>query len=317
MLLHTRTHVLVTPPSRFEKAHITQPSRSNAITMTLSNAPWQLYIFSIVQLLASFFMYGFVYDPCKLITGGKDCRSGAETYTARAVAIGFAYVGLFFLVLTILNKDNAPKLKRLAHMAINCVTALFVGVMFTGSSSMNGVENSALHISDMFGIALLFVVMITAVLGDGPMEDSHSLRTGLGVNPKGFVLLVTIASVVKLFALNDFVDPTSFLADPDSSTKLSNVLWVWLSVCIFEIVLALAFTLVFGDSKDQEGITMATIVMMLVSVLSILPIATELKYGMMRTAWISFGISVALAVIALVLGRRAANSGYETVSNVV
>jgi len=286
--------------------------------ITTMNIPWQLYLFGIVQLVGSFFMYGFFLDPCQLLTGKGECKSGAEMYSARAMAIAFLYIGVFFLSLTYLNKDSAPKLKRLANMATNCVVATLVGTVFTGSTSMGGVERSVFHMMDMIGMFLLLIIIMSAVMNDSEMAGYKSPLAGLGVNPKSFVLLVTIAVAVKLFALSDFVDLTSFLADPDSTSHLSRVLWAWMSVYCLEVLFPLAFALAFGDEKDQEAITIATVVVMLVSIVSIIPVAGSMKDGTMRSSYISAGVTLALAIVAVMGGRRSRSSqGYETVSTVV
>lgn len=263
-------------------------------------------------------MYGFVFDPCQLLTGKSSCKAGAETYTARAMAIGFLYVGVFFLTLTYLNRSSASKLKRLANMALNSVVALLVGLVFTGSTSMGGVERSIFHFLDMITFFILLVIMMTAVMDDSEMVGIKSPFTNLGVNPKSFVLLVVVATTLKLFALSDFVNLSSFLVESDSDTHLSKVFWAWLIVCILEIIFALWFALAYGDEQDQESITIATVFMMVISVVSIIPISNELKDGMMRASYIGVGVGLAVAIVAVIGGRRnRSGEGYQTVSNVV
>ena len=297
-----------------QQQHIT----INIIFMTM-NAPWQLYIFCAVQLVGSFAMYGIVFDPCQLLSGKATCKSGAETYTARAMAIGFLYVGVFFLTLTFNNRTNAPKLKRLASMALNSAVAMLVGVMFTGSQRMGGVERHVFHLLDMIFMLLLLVVLMTAVMTDSEMEGIKTPFSNLGVNPKSFVLLVLVSVSLKLLVLNDFVSPSSFLVESDSETHLSRTLWTWLSVCILEILFALWFALAYGDEQDYESITIATALMMIVSVLSVIPISNELVNGMMRATYIGVGVALAVAIVALVGGRRSnrQQQGYQTVSGVV
>jgi hypothetical protein len=131
------------------------------------------------------------------------------------------------------------------------------------------------------------------------------------------VLLVTISVAVKLIVLNDFVSLSSFLKESDSETHLSQVLWSWLSVSMLEILFAVWFALAYGDEQDCESITIATALMMIVSVVSIIPISSELVNGMMRATYIGVGVGLVVAIVAIVGGRRNQQRGYETVSNVV
>jgi hypothetical protein len=283
----------------------------------MTNAPWQLYVFCVVHLIGSFAMYGVVFDPCQLLSGKAVCKSGAETYTARAMAIGFLYVGVFFFALTFNNRTNAPKLKRLASMALNSTVALLVGVMFTGSQRMGGVERHVFHFLDMITMLVLLVILMTAVMTDSEMEGIKAPFSNLRVNPKSFVLLVLVSVAIKFLVLNDFMSPSSFLVESDSETHLSQIMWTWLSVGILEILFALWFALAYGDEQDYESITIATALMMVVSVLSIIPISKELVDGMMRATYISVGVALALAIVAIIGGRRSNQEGYQQVSSVV
>lgn len=280
--------------------------------------PWQMYLFCVVQFIGSVGMYGFlVWDPCQLLTNKGACHAGAEAYAARGMAIGFLYVGVFFLCLTILNKDSLPHYKRLANMATFSVVAMLVGVMFTGSTSLGGFEKSLFHFLDMITMVLLLCIMASTNAVDSEMADYKSPFQGLGLNPKSFVLFATIATAVKFFVLSDAVNLSSFLADPTSTTHLSNILWTWMNICVLEILFAFAFALLFGTDKDQEALTIATAVMMIVSLVSIIPISDALTTGTMRSAYISLAIVIAIALVAIIGGRKNRQQGYETVSNVV
>lgn len=279
--------------------------------------PWQLYLFCVIHLIGSFAMYGFVWDPCQLLTNKGACHEGAEAYAARGMAIAFLYVGVFFLTLTILNRDSVPHHKRLANMATYSAVALLVGVMFTGSTSLGGFERSLFHFLDMITMVVLLCILASTNAVDSEMAEYKSPLTGLGVNPKTFVLLVTIATAVKFFVLSDAVNLSSFMADPTSATHLSNILGTWINVGMVEVLFALAFTLLFGTDQDYEAITIATALMMIVSLVSIIPLSNILMDGTMRSAYISLAVGIAIALVALIGGRKNRQQGYETVSNVV
>jgi hypothetical protein len=265
--------------------------------------PWQLYTFSAVNILGSLSMYGILFDPCQFITGQTICQPGAETLLSRLQAIGFLYVGTFFLVLTYINKTNTSKVRRLANMAMNCTVAILVMVIFFGSRSKGGFENSTLHFLDMITAFLLLLMMGLAINDNSEMIGSNSPLTGLRFNPKTFVFLIAVLTVIKLFAMSDFVDISIILHDPDSITALSHIMYQMMVVLILMILFPIAFALFYGDEKDQEAITGATVLMMLISILSIIPIADCMKDGMITQSYFSVGITSLLGISMIYVGR--------------
>lgn len=277
---------------------------------------WQLYTFSAVNILFALSMYGIFLDPCLLITGELPCKPGAEIYMSRMVSIGFLYVGVFFLVLTYVNKTNAPKLSRLANIGMYCSVALLVSVIFFGPRSQGGVENSILHFLDLIGCFLLIAIMASALVDNTNMANSNSPFTGLGMNPKTFTLLIAILIFINLIALSEFVDISTMLADPTSTTAFSHVMYQFLMVILLMILLPLIFALVYGDEKDHEIIMGALVVMVLVQTVSIIPIADTMKQGNMTSEYISVGVFCLFALFVIYFDRfHTRRLEYEPVSD--
>lgn len=277
---------------------------------------WQLYTFCAVFWLFSIAMYGLVIDPCLLVTGKSVCNSGAESFTSRLLAIGLLYVGTLFFALTYINKDDAPKLKRLANMGMMCVSALLTSIIFFGPRSQGGFENSILHFLDLVTCFILLAIMISAIGDSSNMAGASSPLLGLGINPKSFIFFLAVTLFFKLIFLSEFANPSMFLADPGSVTAYSHVLWQLMIVIILMILFPILFALAYGDDKDQETITAVTIIMMVVSIISIIPMRNSLKGGMMTMSAISSGVVSLLALISIFVGRSSTRNEYESVSNV-
>jgi hypothetical protein len=276
---------------------------------------WQLYTFSAVNILFALSAYGIFFDSCQLIKG-ESCKPGAEIYMTRMVSIGLLYIGVFFLVLTHINKTNAPKLGRLASMAMKCCVALLVSVIFFGPRSRGGVENSTLQCLDLIGCFVLIAIMASALINNTNMANSNSPFTGLGMNPKTFNLLITILMFINFIGLSEFVDISTMLADPASTTAFSHVMYQFLMVVLVMILLPLIFTLVYGDEKDNEIIMGALVVMVLVQTVSIIPIADTMKEGSMTSEYISVGVFCLFALSVIYFDRfYTRRQVYEPVSD--
>jgi hypothetical protein len=61
-------------------------------------------------------------------------------------------LGIFFLLLTIRNRDKPEKRKRLAYFAIYCTIANLTGLLMIGASSVTGLMNTTeQHVVYVFG----------------------------------------------------------------------------------------------------------------------------------------------------------------------
>lgn len=274
------------------------------------SCPWQLYTFCVFQLIYSLGLYGFVGDPCRIFAGAP-CLPGGEVYTCRALAFGCLYVGVLFAVLTFNNKDDAPKLKRLAMFATNCVVMMISALMFTGSRTLGGVESAGLHLADMIALFALLFITVSAMADGSEVAGSSSPVVGLGINPKALILLAVMASFVKILAFSDFVDYSSFLYRPETTTNLSDRLWTWMNIVVFEVLFALVFTLTYGNEKDQETVTISIVALTIIGMVSIVPIAGHLAESLLKKMAVPGCVFIGLAIAAVIGGRCGQRRGYD------
>lgn len=269
--------------------------------------PWQLYLFCLVHLAAGLVCYA---DLCSWVF--MKCNA-TEAVFFRFFGMCLLYVAVLFGVLSIMNRNEKEKLKRLAVFATYASVVLFTGLVMTGSARTGGYERPWMHIGDVIFTFVLFLIMATAYDDDTEAAPCTSPFRKLGINPKTFLLLITIAALVKLFVITDFVNLTDFMEDA-KMTEFGRIMWMWMAVFIFDIFLVLWFTLSFGSAKDQEAITITVVVMSIVGLLSCIGMLSHFKAGLLRMSIPSVCVIVALAIIAVIGGRRAEQrEGYEAV----
>ena len=263
----------------------------------------------------SIVMYGFIGDPCMFVFGGSSCNKGAEEFITRTVAVGLLNVAVFFVSLTYINQSNPSKLKRLSNISTNCAMALLVSIIFIGPRNQGGQERSLLHFGDLILCIALVVVLFLPTYNTSEMAPSNPVSDGLGANPKTFLLFIGIISLLKVIAMSEFMSPTSILADIDSATKLSLHLWQWMVTIVLIIVYPIAFAVIYGDDKDQEVLVVAFVTMIMITLLSVSPISSLFKDGLMTKVFISAGFGCLLGVGAICFGRRSASNrnDYEAV----
>jgi hypothetical protein len=269
-----------------------------------------------VNILSSFAMYGIRGDPCMLFTGASKCQPGAETYAARTIAIAYLWMGVSFLVLTYINKENVPKLRRLVNMTINAVFAMLVATIFFGPTSLGGSMSPVIHLIDMVYYVILLVIMRSAICQGEEMIATNSVSTGLGVNSKTFLLIVAILTAIKVFLLSDFLDLSIILANPESITALSHIMWQSTIVMLLILLIPICFALLYGDGHDQEAIAGTTILMMNLSIISFIPISDSMYHGAVAQSWIGIGIFSLFGLVMIFVGRSNNRGEYQSVSNV-
>lgn len=272
---------------------------------------WQLYTFSVSHILFGLSFSGIFFDPCIFITDSA-CKEGAEVVTTRMASVGLLYVGAYFFILTYINYNKAPKLKRLSNMGLSCSVALLASIVFFGPRSQGGFERSSLYFFDLL-IGMALIAIMGSAIGSSEMAERKSPFTDLGLNPKTFILLLAIIIIFKFIALSEFVSPSTFLADSDSVTSLSHFFWQWMVLILLTIFFPINFALMYGDEKDQEAITWTTVLMMVLSILFVMPLWNDFKDGYVTMGFVSFAVFFILALVAIFTGKR--RGGYETVPN--
>ncbi len=139
----------------------------------------------------------------------------------------------------------------------------------------------------------------------------------MGVNCKTLLALFSVLTLLKFIAYTDWISPVHLFADDSSEmTAFANWMWKFTSVLIFEVFLAILYTVVFDDDAGHE---LVVITIMVMSVVAGLSISTVQKYmstwmGLNSHAlWIRLGILLLVCLVAIVGGRRSNRSGYQTV----
>ncbi len=267
---------------------------------------WQLYVFSAVLIMYSIVMYGFIGDPCMLVFGDSSCNNGAEAYLSRAVAVGLLYVGTFYASLIYINQSNPSKLRRLSNMCANCAMALLVSIIFIGSKRQGGLERSLLHFGDLILCLFLVAILLSPTCTTSEMASSNPPLDGFGMNPKSFLLFIGAIIILKVVVMSEFVNPLALMEETDSETALSHILWLWLIVIIIILLFPIVFAVVYGDRRDQEVITGATVAMIAVSWISFIPTVSIFKPEMV-TAGIATTIFCVLFAIATIFVSRSSN----------
>jgi hypothetical protein len=277
-----------------------------------SSFPWQLYLFSLVNLVG---LYGLFGDFCMLLTGSGEVCNSAEKVTSLYMSVCLVYVSVLFFVLTFLNHGNTPKLKRLAMYGANCAVAMFAGVIMTGSTRLGGFERSWYHLGDMVTFFALSIVLLLAAEGDSPAAVSSSPFTGLGINPKTLVLLAGLGTLSKLFLISDYIPLSYILEDESEVTDLARLFWNLVVVLMFEILLAITFALKYGDDMDLEGVTYAFILMTLIAWVYMIPILGFLRGELVKQGLFSVVVFIVICVVAIIGGRKQ-QRGYASVASV-
>jgi len=278
----------------------------------MANCPWQLYVFSLFNIV------GGVVSCCNFVCDWVfgNCSADVENVVLRCFALSMLYVGVLFFVLTFINHGNAEKSKRLAMVATQCTVAMFVGVIMAGPEHLGGVEKGWAHLTDMITIAVLLVIMWTAIADDKDVAGCSNLYSGLGINPKTLLWLFLIGSIVKVFLVSDVMSYHQLLNDADASSDVARVLWNYMDIFVLEVALVLFFAIGYGDDKDQESTVVTIVVMTIVAVCGM--IGMYYKEGLLRQMIISVVVIFLLAVGAIAGGRREQRSsaGYTEVGNV-
>ena len=157
-----------------------------------------------------------------------ECNS-AEIVLHNYNVIWVTFVAVIATVLTYRNREDAPKLKRLAFCAIYIVIFNLAGVIMMGSQHLKGAFARPLHITNMVGSLVLIIILSTAVNSDSPLAGSTHGETSLGFNTKGYLSFVALLVVVWVFVNSDLQN-VSDAVDPEMYTHLARSLWSWYSI---------------------------------------------------------------------------------------
>jgi hypothetical protein len=278
-----------------------------------------LYVFVIVQLIAGLLSLTVLpfLGGCKLLFG-RSC-DGPETVLTNYNAIWLLDSAVFFFVLAWLNQNNAPKIKRLSFFAIYCTFINLTGVFFAGSTHQHGVLPRAMHIVGFAVFFLVLIILSTAVRSDSPVAGTQSLTGKVGLNTKGFVVLMCVLLLFWIIVNGDvqhFSDVVK-MEEGEKLSQLGRTMWNGWSALALELFLLYWFVVFYGDEKEDEAACVVTIVMsgVVASVIVWLVREHESK-GIVKLALIQDGVIGVLALAAVVRYRVQGGRGdYEPVSS--
>lgn len=138
------------------------------------------------------------------------------------------------------------------------------------------------------------------------------------MNCKTLLLLFLPLTVLKFFAYTDFIDPTDILADGLKMTRLAYWMWNIVAVLIFEVAMALAYTILFDDAQGHEVVVCSMAAMTLIAGCSVYSLQGNLSSWMGINGsglWIKLAVMIGICMLAVVGGRMGNNNreGYSKV----
>uniref|UniRef100_A0A7S0AEA2 Uncharacterized protein n=1 Tax=Minutocellus polymorphus TaxID=265543 RepID=A0A7S0AEA2_9STRA len=280
-----------------------------------TSCPWQLYTFSLLHLIASFFL--FIFDACYLLFPTKEgsCVE-SELVLSRLLAICLLYVAVLYSILTYHNKRFQDKITRLSNFALHSAVALLCSVIYAGNVNHGGFERGWMHWGDMLTMLLLVGILMARVSEDGAAwanKNSLGVLGGMGINCKTLLLFFVGLTVVKLLVLTDLIDPQGLvLAEAVKMTKLATYMWSFVAVSVLEILFALIFALLYDDEASHELMVLAIAFMTLVAVGSLYPVTKYMGgwYDFSNNAiWIKLGVVLGICAVSIVGGRMTGSGG--------
>jgi hypothetical protein len=281
-----------------------------------TDCPWQLYLFSFMHLLGGIGMY--IMDVSTFLTLGKK-SSEAEQIMQRIAALSMLYVGVLFTAMTYHNKRSNANITTLSNVGLSCSTAFLASCVFTGNASHGGLERSWMHIGDMLTVSIIACLLFGRVTQTGAeWSEKKALGDGLGMNCKTLLLLFLPLTVLKFFAYTDFIDPTDILAEGLKMTRLAYWMWNIVAVLIFEVAMALAYTILFDDAQGHEVVVCSMAAMTLIAGCSVYSLQGNLSSWMGINGsglWIKLAVMIGICMLAVVGGRMGNNNreGYSKV----
>ena len=277
---------------------------------------WQLYVCAAVSFIYSFVMSGIVADPCKFVFQESSCKEGAEALLSPMVAVAYLPIAVFSVSLAYINQSNTPKLKRLANLMSNGAMAMLVSIIFIPNSSEGGEERPFLHLGDLLICMTLNAILLCPTWTSSEMASptTDSPLSGLGVNPKTFLIFVGIITIIKVIVMSEVISPFYIVADVGSVTALSLDLWRWIIVAAVVCIYPIVFAVFYGDEKDQIVLTVASVAMSIVNLLTMLPFGDVFKAGILMKSLRTGVLECLFGVAAIIVGRSGARGGdYEPV----
>eukprot|EP01083_Nonionella_stella_P071565 192323_1 len=176
-----------------------------------------------------------------------------------------------------------------------------------------------MHMGDMLTAIILVGVLYARVAKtDAEWAKMSPLNEGLGINCKSLLLFFLICVAIKFAAFTDFIDPLRLLADGSEMTDVAIWMWKFTMILIFEVFLAILFSVLFDDDARHELVVFTVMVMSVVSAVLIHPVQKYMGSWMGMNShialWVQLGILLLICIVGVAGGRRSSDrSGYQAV----
>jgi len=289
-----------------------------------SNA--QLQIFALVR-----FVYGLasllnLYSTCSVLTGTGTCQP-TEIYLLSCIGLVLLFVAVAFSVLTTIAYDDWGKKRRLAFVAMHCVSAQLAGAVLAGSAVMGGIMPKGVHIAEIAVQLALFLILATAVWGGGDggggAESSvliaGRVRGGIGINPKTFNVLFALLMVASIFINSDVMTYDMVLgqAVADSITDTAKFWWSAYGVYVFELFLLYGFGVTYGTHDDNDFLTGLAVVFTAGELLQTYWFEPLLTEQYVKNVLISSCVIIGIGILAMAVYRNKRHRDYESLVGLV
>ena len=282
--------------------------------MPLTNSP-QLQLFALVQIVYGVASIFNLFDTCSLLTG-RGC-SQPEIFLLGLCGTLLFVIGVGFFLLTIIAYDDVPKKKRLAFVAMYCVSAQISAAILAGRTP-SGIMPKGIHIAEVSVQIAMFLILSTAVWGDLPLAGyENPTRGGMTKIFNGMYALFLLAWVYvnsDVFGYSDV-----FESSDKSSSSVYHFLSQAISVYAFETFILYGFGTMYGTDDDNELLTELAIFQNVCLTLQLIWFYSEgvVTANMVRIVTIETCVVAAIGILAVFIQRKKRNSEYESLGGLV
>ena len=282
--------------------------------MPLTNSP-QLQLFALVQIVYGVASIFNLFDTCSLLTG-RSC-SQVERFLLSIVGTLIFVIGIGFFLLTTIAYDDVPKKKRLAFVAMYCVSAQISAAIMAGRTP-TGIMPVGIHVAEVSVQIALFLILSTAVWGDLPLAGyDNPTRGGMTKIFNGAYALFLLCWV---YVNSDVFGYSDVFAEPDkSSSGVYHFFSQAISVYAFEMFILYGFGVMYGTDDDNELLAELTIFQNVCLTLQLIWFYSEgvVTSSMVKIITIETCVVAAVGLLAVFIQRKKRNSDYESLGGLV
>ena len=283
--------------------------------MPLTNSP-QLQLFALVQIVYGVASIFNLFDTCSLLTG-RSC-SQVELFLLSIVGTLIFVIGIGFFLLTTIAYDDVPKKKRLAFVAMYCVSAQISAAIMAGRTP-TGIMPKGMHIAEVSVQILLFLVLSTAVWGDLPLYGYENPTRG--GTTKIFNGLYALFLLCWVYINSDVFGYSDVFAGSydESSSGVYHFFSEAISVYAFEMFILYGFGVMYGWDDENELLAELAIFQNLFLTLQLFWFYSEgcVTSKMVKIVTIETCAVAAVGLLAVFIQRKKRNSDYESLGGLV